>query len=370
MLHALSWDADLPDAWGFRGSGALVGVASATVGLVIALKQPSNPIGWVSCALGVMSGISESSLAYANYVFVVREQANFLAEVSAWLGNWMWMPIFGTVAVGVFMLFPDGRFISARWRAVAVVSTLVTILLSLTYSLLPGPLENTPYLTNPFGFQSLHNLLPFPDDLLIILIVVPVGSATGSLVVRFRRASGSERQQVKWLAAAAVAFVITLPFNILPYKVFQYATIVTLNALPVACGIAILRHRLYDIDLIINRALVYGTLTVSLGLTYFGGVLLLQAAFRGVTGDESTVALVVSTLAIAAGFQPLRRRVQAGIDRSFYRNRYDASRILAEFGATARDEVDLDRLTTALTSAVNESMRPSHISVWIRPDSN
>ncbi len=366
VLVALGWDADIPDAWGFQGQGALFGAISATVGLVVALNRPSNPIGWVFSGVGMMGSISDSSGAYFTYILSNRDRASFFAEFSGWIGDWLWIPMFGTVAIGLFMLFPDGHFLSARWRAAGVVSGLVIVFVTLTSSLFPGPLVNTPYLTNPFGLTAVDTLLPFPVDSLLMFMTVPLGAAAASLAVRFKRARGQERQQVKWLLVAAMAFVIAVPFNVLPYKLVQYASVAVLSTIPIASGIAILKYRLYDIDLIINRALVYGALTVSLGATYFVAVVLFQAVFRGVTGQDSTLALVASTLAIAALFQPMRRRTQTLIDRRFYRRQYDAAKTLTAFAITARDEVDLERLAGAVVVAAADTVQPAHVSLWLR----
>ena len=354
------------DAWGFLGQGILLGVTSTSVGLVVTLNRPSNPIGWIFFGVGITGTIADTTAVYSSYRLVVRQQASFFAELSGWIGDWLWIPMFGAVAVGLFMLFPNGHFLSSRWRWVAVFSALVTLLVTLTTSFYPGPLQSTPYLTNPLGFEILDTLLPIPIESLPAFMILPLGAAAASLVFRFRRASGQERQQVKWLAVSAVALVIVVPFNILPYKIVQYATIAAVCTVPVASGTAILRYRLYDIDLIINRALVYGALTVSLGVTYFVGVVLFQTAFGSITGQDSPFALVASTLAIAALFQPMRRRTQSLIDKRFYRRRYDAARTLAAFAIAIRDEVDLGRLSAAVVAAAEETVQPAHVSLWLR----
>jgi hypothetical protein len=187
-------------------------------------------------------------------------------------------------------------------------------------------------------------------------------------VVRFRRSQGVERQQMKWFVYAA-ALLVLLPVGYsLPEIVGSVLFVVVLIALPTAIGIAVLRYRLYDIDVVINRALVYGPLTATLALVYVGSVVGLQAVLRVLSGQESTLAVVASTLAIAALFNPLRGRVQAFVDRRFYRRKYDAAKTLAAFNARLREETDLETLTDDLAGVVRETMQPAHVSLWLRPD--
>jgi hypothetical protein len=196
--------------------------------------------------------------------------------------------------------------------------------------------------------------------------------SVGSLVVRFRRARGVERQQIKWFAYAAMLFISwaaveqLLPVR-LPPVANELLLIVSLQGLWIAVGVAVLRYRLYDVDVVINRTLVYAVLTFLLGLIYFGAIALSQAALRTLAGGESSLAVVASTLAIAALFSPLRRRIQAFIDRRFYRRKYDARKTLEGFSAKLREETDLDRLGGELVSVVHETMRPQHAALWLKP---
>jgi hypothetical protein len=197
--------------------------------------------------------------------------------------------------------------------------------------------------------------------------------AVASLVVRFGRSRSEERQQIKWLALAASAipvwFLTNAPIQAAAPNLFQVVDALIVFALiPVAAGVAILRHKLYDIDQIINRTLVYGSLTATLALVYVGGVVGLQSVFRVLTGQESTLAVVASTLVVAALFGPLRRRVQAFVDRRFYRRKYDATKTLEAFSAKLRDETDLGTLNDHLLGVVSETMQPAHVSLWLRPD--
>jgi hypothetical protein len=207
-----------------------------------------------------------------------------------------------------------------------------------------------------------------------MLFVAGLGAVI-SLFVRFRRSRGDERQQIKWFAsAAALSLVWIIVFGQstrgLPEAIVALSSLLVIPSVPIATGIAILRYRLYDIDLIINRTLVYGSLTVMLALLYFGGVSGIQALFGALTGQEEQpqLAIVVSTLIIAALFNPLRRRIQAFIDRRFYRRKYDARKTLEAFSAKLRDETDLDALSDDLVGVVRETMQPTHVSVWLPPD--
>jgi hypothetical protein len=188
------------------------------------------------------------------------------------------------------------------------------------------------------------------------------------VVVRFRRAQGIERQQMKWIVYAAVLLPLIPASDLLPDVVDSVLLGLTLIAIPTAIGIAVMRHRLYEIDIIINRTLVYGSLTVMLIAFYFGGILLLQSAFVALTGERSTLAVVASTLLIAALFNPLRRRIQSFIDRRFYRRKYDARKTLEAFSEKLREETDLEALNAELVGVVRQTMQPAHVSLWLRSD--
>jgi hypothetical protein len=242
----------------------------------------------------------------------------------------------------------------------------------------PGIGGDVPGIVNPLGIEALRSLdrVPQIDIILPVLLITIVLCSVASLVVRFRRSSGEERQQMKWLTyAVAAAFATLLLEKSLPADSAWNPAVDSLDnlvgvGLPVAVGIAILKYRLYDIDIIINRTLVYGSLTVMLGLIYFGGVATTQALFRALTGQEQQpqLAVVVSTLAIAALFMPLRRRIQSFIDRRFYRRKYDARKTLEAFSAKLRNETDLDALSEDLVGVVRETMQPAHASLWLHSD--
>ena len=238
-----------------------------------------------------------------------------------------------------------------------------------------GPVEGLGPIRNPLGIDSFPNVYGAVLDIMAAVLLV---AAAASVFVRLRHAIGVESQQIKWFAYAAAATVIGLflayviPTMIdtpLWFERAGYAVLIAvIPSIPISIGIAILRYRLYDIDIIINRTLVYGSLTVTLVALYFGGIVLLQSVFVVFTGERSTLAVVASTLLIAALFNPMRRRIQSFIDRRFYRSKYDARKTLEAFSAKLRDETDLEALNDDLVGVVRETMQPTHVSLWLRPD--
>ena len=277
------------------------------------------------------------------------------------------------------LLFPDGHPPSRRWRGVGLLGGLSIGLICVLTSIVLWP-ERGPALLQLGGYAGeveewrsavLDWVLRLGGPMLLLAGL----GAVISLVVRYRRARGDVRQQIKWFAsAAALTLVWILLFGQaslrgLPGVILALSGLLVIASIPVATGIAILRYRLYDIDLIINRTLVYGSLSASMALVYFGGVATTQAIFRALTGQEQQpqLAVVVSTLAIAALFMPLRCRIQSFIDSRFYRRKYDAAKTLEAFSAKLRDETDLDALSNDLVVAVRETMQPAHVSLWLRP---
>jgi len=343
--------------------------AFAVVGALLVAKRPTNLIGWIMAAVALMVAIFPLAGAYAAYVMATRGQPDALVVLGAWTQNWYWYLLLSLVLVYLPLLFPDGRLLSRRWLAVAVVAgigTLGTVVLgALADTLL---VEGAGRIENPIGVEGLAYVEDLPIfRVLNVLLGVGIVGAVASVVVRFRRSQGIERQQMKWFVYA-VALLLAVPLEgYVPEFVENGLSGLTLIALPAAIGIAVLRYRLYDIDLVINRTLVYGSLTVLLGTIYLGGVVSLQYAFRTLTGGESQLAVVASTLAIAALFNPLRRRIQAFIDRRFFRSKYDAAKVLQDFSMKLRDEVDLDSLSGDLVEVVRETVQPTHVSLWLRP---
>jgi hypothetical protein len=271
----------------------------------------------------------------------------------------------------LLLLFPTGRLPSHRWRFVAWAVAVCGATGIVLYPFRPAEDVMVP-VANPLGVEGpVGEALSIFVTVLYLIIVFAAVPCALSLVFRYRRAGGVERQQLKWFAYAAVLFVgtnVSQFFYEPPYTWEALVEVVTIVGLYIAVGIAILKYRLYDIDIIINRTLVYGSLTLTLALVYAGSVVGLQGAFRALSGQESTLAVVASTLAIAALFGPLRRRVQVLVDRRFYRNKYDARRTLEAFSSKLRDETDLEALSDDLKGAVRDTMQPVHVSLWLRPE--
>ena len=347
-------------------------VPFSVVGAIIASRHPRNTIGWLFCSVGVTIGLNSFTGDYAEFWLASGFGTSSLGETAAWFSSWLWILLVYFPASLLLLLFPDGRLPSPRWRPVAWGVALGTTGGVLGYALKAGPLVDFPQIANPYGVDS-----PVVGMVGVAGSIVAAGSMVASavsLIVRLRRAGSEQRQQIKWLAygGAVVVGTICVGALIIPWSVPVSILImsVSLLGLPVFTGIAIVRHRLYDIDLLINRTLVYGSLTVLLAATYVGGVVGLQRVFIAAAGHTSTLAVVASTLAIAALFNPLRRRVQGFVDRRFYRSKYDARKTLEGFSEKLRDETDLDALSDHLEGVVRETMQPTHVSLWQRPDTD
>jgi hypothetical protein len=367
-------------------AGVMLGVgfgAFAVVGALLVARRPTNAIGWILATIGLMVSIFNAGGGYATYVMATRGRPDALAILGAWVANCYWFLMLALALIYLPTLFPDGRLLSRRWLPVAVlagISTLGIILPKAFVDPLPVNDVSGRGIDNPIGIESLGKIenLPIFSVIEALWLVAAIG-AVASVVVRFRRSRGVERQQMKWFAYVIVVLiggsVLTSGLSSLTGVGWLEGgsfvlSMVGLMCLPIAVGIAILRYRLYEIDLIINRTLVYGPLTATLALVYFGGVATTQLVSRALTGQQQQpqLAVVVSTLVIAALFNPMRRRIQAFIDRRFYRSKYDARKILDAFSASLRDETDLDALNERLVSVVRETIQPAHVSLWLRPD--
>jgi hypothetical protein len=379
---ALGWSTELPGGWVSWQEQALavagfVGVP--VVGGLIASRRPANPYGWVWLGLGMTLALMQFGQVYATYALIVEPGSLPAARtVAVVLGQQGWVASI-TIFPFLLLLFPDGRLPSPRWKVVAWVVALVGAPLLILGAFMPGEGGMAP-VENPIGIEAamVETISAIIDPGIIVIFAAIVLSAL-SLVFRYRRASGIQRQQIKWFAYAAalngslIAMDVFGLSELLLGYAFGYWLWVLLGyvgfaSLYAAVGIAILKYRLYDIDVLINRTLVYGALTVLLAAVYVGSIVLLQAGFRVLTGQDSQLAVVASTLVIAALFNPLRRRVQAFVDRRFYRSKYDAAKTLAAFSAKLREETDLDALNAELVGVVGETMQPAHVSLWLRPD--
>ena len=354
----------------------LLFVSFATVGALIASRQPGNAVGWIFCYLGLAFPLAGTGEEYALYALVTEPGSLPGGEGLVWLAALLGGPTIFAVFALVFLLFPEGRLLSRRWRLVVWLD-LVAVACLVCLAFEPGPLGNLGLVrvANPFGVERLAAPLG-TLGLVGLFTTLAVAAAGGiSLVVRFRRARGVERQQLKWFAFSGVVFCAvlaigpvlwSLPESAGPGWIWTVLFLAGASTIPVSVGIAILRYRLYEIDLLINRTLVYGSLTIALVALYFGGIVLLQRVFVLLTGQRSTLAVVASTLLIAALFNPLRRRIQSFIDRRFYRRKYDARKALEGFSTKLRDETDLEALHDELVRVVGETMQPAHVSLWLR----
>jgi hypothetical protein len=356
----------------FRERDAAVSVlviSFSVVGALIVSHRPQNLIGWIFCAAALFQAFSAVGVEYGTYALVTRPGTLPFAEGVSWLADWIWAPGLGLILVFLPLLFPNGQPPSRRWWPVAWLGGLSIGMITASVSLLVWLQDDIGTADGPPGWLLALLQACFPLMLLAGLLAVI------SLVLRFFGARGDERQQIKWFASAAtLTFTWILLFEqLLGPQEGAFEAIVALSGLvvvpsiPIATGIAILRYRLYDIDRLVNRALVYAALTVTLVLVYLGGVISLQYAFRTITGGESQVAVVASTLAIAALFNPLRWRIQALVDRRFYRRKYDAQKTLAAFSSRLREETDLDALGGELLTVVRETVQPASVALWLRP---
>jgi hypothetical protein len=342
----------------------------SVVGAIIAVRQPRNAIGWLFCGVGVTLGLNSFAGDYTEFWLASGFGMDALGEAAAWFSSWLWYLLIFVPTSFLLLLFPDGRLPSPRWRPVAWGVALGTAGGVVGSALEAGPLVDFPQITNPYGIDG-----PVVGIVGVAGSAVATGSMVASavsLIVRMRRAGSVERQQIKWLAYGGAVVVggvcagaLAIPWNV-PLSIFVMS--VALLGLPLFTGIAIVRYHLYDIDILINRTLVYATLTSTLVLVYFGGVAGLQRLLSPVIGEGNGLAVVASTLLIAALFNPLRRRVQAFIDRRFYRRKYDARKTLEGFSAKLRDETDLRALNDEVVKVVRETMQPAYVSLWVRPE--
>jgi hypothetical protein len=334
------------------------------VGGLVASRRPENSIGWLCLAIGVLFALLGTQ---DNLVQWAVEQD--MLDTAGWIaiGGALWVPAVGLLGTHLPLRLPDGQLLSKRWAAYSRFCTAVIVLSWVLASVDPAVLDH-PGVENPLAVGWADVLGP-----LYALLPLSCVGAIASLFIRYRRSSGVRRLQLRWLAfGGGVVFVAAFPFGYLlgwlgvDADVAAPFFLLALSAIPATIGVAVLRHRLYEIDTIVNRTLVYTALTATLAATYVVTVLLLQLALGGLTSG-SGLAVAVSTLAVAAAFRPARARIQHAVDRRFFRRRYDARRTLEGFSARVRDEVELAALDAELRAVVAETMQPAHVSLWLRP---
>jgi hypothetical protein len=342
-------------------------VSAATVGAVLASRRPRHPVGWLLLGFALALNATGVAAAYTAYGLVARPGALPAAATVA-----RYYPATGAAALAllslVLLLTPTGSLPSPRWRRWAVITAATPVALVLVVPVAPGRLDPQLLLgSSPFSSRALGGVLLVATRVALVVTAVAVAVAAGSLVVRFRRAHGVERQQLRWVALAAALMVLAVPIVLVPMALespilVDWVSAVWVAVLPVAVGAAILRYRLYDLDRIISRTLAYGLLTVLLG----GGYAVVVLGLGELLGRDSSLVVAGATLAVFGLSLPARRRVQELVDRRFNRRHYDAARTIQAFSDRLRQQVDLDDPTTELLAVVDQTMQPTKASLWLR----
>jgi hypothetical protein len=364
-------------SWAEQLAAVAGSLGAPVLGAVIASHQPRNRYGWLWCTIGFTLAVGSVTTAYASYSFATLPGGLPGALAAAWLANSVSIAASGLLLFA-YLLFPNGRLPSPGWRTVGWITATVCVGYPLFAALRPGPLLNFPSLTNPVGIGgpgaepiagAIGGLFWTTYWLLIIFV------APATVLIRFWRARGQERQQLKWLAVVgALVLAREMVSGFVPEEEHPLGVAVTFAigswAIYAAIGIAVVRHRLYDIDRLFNRTLVYGLLTAVLGVVYVTAVFVLNTVLFGTmlraTYRQSSLAVATSTLAVAALFQPARRRIQAMVDRRFNRRRFDATKTVEAFSTRLRDQIDLDSLTRELLAVVDQTVEPTRVSLWLR----
>ncbi len=373
-------------SWG--GTGGLVLAVQdlfpavfALVGLLILVRHPRTTIGWVLQAVGLSWVLPLALAIYAAVGLVERPGSLPGAAAAAALGEGAWVPFIMSMGTFLILLFPDGRLPTRAWRPVAWVAAVTTVVLPVLLAFSPGPLTEGPVpgMVNPLGLESLRVPLSVAVGLFLALVPFSILASAASLAVRFRRSTGVVRQQLKWLTFAgvvvAVLYVVTMAISLLGspassgapgwLQPLQSLSLLSFTLLPIGIGIAVQRYRLFDIDVVINRTLVYTSLSGILALAYLAAVLLLQLVVSPLT-SSSELAVAGSTLAVAALFRPARSAIQHAVDKRFYRSRYDAQRTVEAFAGRLRSQLDLEAVGEDLRGVVADTVAPVRVSVWLR----
>jgi hypothetical protein len=370
-LYLTTSSVSLGPRWGPRGVMAFGALLFAPMGSVVAARRPQNLIGWIYCAIGVLAGGQFLAQEYA--VFALFGRPGWLpgGEWAAWLQSWIWVPTVSLYLIFIPLLLPEGRLPSRRWGPVAWFFAAVTALFAFSFGAQPGHLQNFYPVINPVGAGGAPEFWTLFANIAFLLMILALLAAAGSLIWRVRHAAAVELQQLKWLAFAFALGAPAIAIGGLVPALAAPLLLVAIAGMHATTGLAILRYRLYDLDVVVNRAVVYGLLTAVLASLYFGFVLVLQGLTVALTGQlRSGPVTVLSTLTIAALFNPLRRRIQRTIDKRFFRRKYDAAKALARFGQAVRDDPsgDLERLSTGLFQVVDETLEPASVSLWVRPN--
>jgi hypothetical protein len=349
----------------------LVAYTTFTVmGSLIVARRPGQVLGWLFSAIGLSATLAVLAEEYAKYALITSSGSLPFGLAAAWASNWLWAPSVVLPTTFLLLLFPDGQLSSRRWRPVAWTAAGILATLVVANALAPGPLNSLPHLTNPLGINLLASVLNRVLAVTGPLYLMVTASCVVAVAVRFRRSRGDERQQLKWFAYAAGLLLGFLLLNVLAGDPNNLFFGVGLTLFPLATGIAVLQYRLYDIDRLISRTLVYGLLTALLGAVYAGVVLLLGQGFGGIGADPPSWTVATATLAVAALFRPARRRIQAMVDRRFNRRKYDAAKTVEAFSLRLREEVDLDALSAELLAVVDQTMRATTTSLWLKPSAD
>jgi hypothetical protein len=380
MLFPLTVSTILPGGWGVTDNafvnwfnaiqGSLITPLTAGLfGFVNVRRQAGNRIGWLLLLVGLVSALSALGGYWSIFAYYSVDDPLPSAQLAAWITNWMWVVVF-TLLLLMLQLFPDGSFLSPRWGLLLLTSLAFFTLPMWIGAMVETPMSSAFKIPSPFTTshpQQLYDLL-FATGVAFMPMTAVL--TLTEILFRFRVAHGIERQQIKWLLAGMALLVAMVVVGLtLGLGLGNPLGDILVNASSLApligIGVAMLRHRLYDIDIIIRRTLVYALLTATLVLIYLGSVVVLQQLFGRITGQQSTLAIVLSTLLLATLFNPLRRRTQRLIERRFYRRRYNAERVLERFAAASRNEVDLGALEVELAAVVRETMLPASVSIWI-----
>ncbi len=385
VLFILNRHTPAPAGWGSDGglrntpadvanvaTQVTLALTSGFCGALIVARRPRHKIGWLMLGVGLAAALSPMLGEWTIYGYYTRGEPSLLLGLVGWVTNWMWIVLFGLLLL-TLAIFPDGEMLSRRWRWFTGLPIALFSATALVAAMIEAPMSSAYQAPNPFVSQRLVTLYNGLFFVFTLSMPVAVVAVLANVLARFGRSRGRQRQQLKWLmGGVALMAVMVISGLALSLGLDIWLGDILVNASFVGpllgIGVAMLRHQLYDIDVIIRRTLIYSVLTALLALIYFGSVVLLQGVVTAVSGQPSPLTIVVSTLAIAVLFSPLRRRVQEVIDRRFFRSKYDAEQMLTRFAETARGEAELERLGQALLTVVRETMQPEQVWLWLREE--